>query len=62
MAYKDFTDQRDWPSKQLSLYSSLLSGTPVSPNTTTTVTEPGRRSTSPPSAAARAAVFARVSR
>lgn len=40
MAYKDFTDQRDWPSKQLSLYSSLLSGTPVSPNTTTTVTEP----------------------
>lgn len=40
MAYKDFTDQRDWPTKQLSLYSSLLSGTPVSPNTTTTVTEP----------------------
>jgi hypothetical protein len=40
MAYKDFTDQRDWTSKQLGLYSQLLGGTPVSPNTTTTVTEP----------------------
>lgn len=40
MAYKDFMDQRDWPTKQISLYSQLLSGTPVSPNTTTTVTEP----------------------
>ncbi len=40
MAYKDFTDQRDWPSKQLSLYSQLLSGTPVGNNTSTTVTEP----------------------
>ena len=40
LAYKDFTDQRDWPTKQLSLYSQLLSGTPVSPNTSTTVTQP----------------------
>lgn len=40
MAYKDFTNQRDYPSQQLSLYSQLLSGTPVTPNTTTTKTEP----------------------
>lgn len=40
LAYKDFTEQRDWPTKQLSLYSQLLSGTPVTPNTSTTVTEP----------------------
>lgn len=40
LAYKDFTAQRDWPSQQLSLYSQLLSGTPVQQNTTTTVTEP----------------------
>lgn len=40
LAYKDFTQQRDYPSQQLSLYSQLLSGTPVQPNTSTTVTEP----------------------
>jgi len=40
LAYKDFTAQRDWPSQQLSLYSQLLSGTPVQQNTTTSVTEP----------------------
>lgn len=40
LAYKDFLEQRDWPAKQLSLYSQLLSGTPVSPSTTTTTTEP----------------------
>ncbi len=40
LAYKDFVAQRDWPSQQLSLYSQLLSGTPVQQNTTTTVTEP----------------------
>lgn len=40
IAYKDFLEQRDWPSKQLSLYSQLLSGTPVSPSTSTTTTEP----------------------
>lgn len=40
LAYKDFLEQRDWPSKQLSLYSQLLSGTPVSPSTSTTTTEP----------------------
>ena len=40
MAYKDFTNQRDYPSQPLSLYSQLLSGTPVTPNTTTTKTEP----------------------
>lgn len=40
LAYKDFIEQRDWPSKQLSLYSQLLSGTPVTPSTTSTTTEP----------------------
>lgn len=40
MAYQDFINQRDWPSKQLSLYSQLLSGTPVNPSSTTTTTEP----------------------
>jgi hypothetical protein len=40
LAYKDFTQQRDYPSQQLSLYSQLLSGTPVQANTSTTVTEP----------------------
>lgn len=40
VAYKDFLEQRDWPSKQLSLYSQLLSGTPVTPSSTTTTTEP----------------------
>ena len=40
LAYKDFIEQRDWPSKQLSLYSQLLSGTPVTPSSTTTTTEP----------------------
>lgn len=40
LAYKDFIEQRDWPSKQLSLYSQLLSGTPVTANSTSTTTEP----------------------
>lgn len=40
MAYNDFVQQRDWPSNQLKLYSQLLSGTPVSPSTTSTVKEP----------------------
>lgn len=40
LAYKDFQNQRDYPSQQLSLYSQLLSGTPVQPNTTTTKTDP----------------------
>jgi len=40
LAYKDFIEQRDWPSKQLSLYSQLLSGTPVTQSSTTTTTEP----------------------
>ena len=40
VAYKDFIEQRDWPSKQLSLYSQLLSGTPVTPSSTTATTEP----------------------
>jgi hypothetical protein len=40
LAYKDFQEQRDWPTKQLSLYSQLLSGTPVSANTSTTTTAP----------------------
>ena len=40
LAYGDFQAQRDYPSKQLSLYSQLLSGTPVQQNTTTSVTQP----------------------
>ena len=40
LAYKDFVEQRDWPSKQLSLYSQLLSGTPVTPSSSTTTIEP----------------------
>lgn len=40
LAYKDFINQRDWPAQQLSLYSQLLSGTPVTPSSSTTVTEP----------------------
>lgn len=40
LAYKDFAQQRDWPAQQLSLYSQLLSGTPITPQTTTTTTEP----------------------
>lgn len=37
-AYNDFVAQRDWPSKQLSLYSQLLSGTPVADKSTSTTT------------------------
>jgi len=40
LAYQDFAAQRDYPAKQLQLYSQLLSGTPITPNTTTSVTEP----------------------
>lgn len=40
LVYKDFIEQRDWPSKQLSLYSQLLSGTPVTPSSSSTTTEP----------------------
>ena len=40
LAYQDFTAQRDYPAQQLQLYSQLLSGTPITPNTTTSVTEP----------------------
>lgn len=40
LAYKDFIEQRDWPSKQLSLYSQLLSGAPVTPSSNVTTTEP----------------------
>lgn len=40
MAYQDFQTQRDWPAKQLSLYSQLLSGTPISPNSSTATTTP----------------------
>lgn len=40
LAYKDFAAQRDYPAQQLSLYSQLLSGTPVTPSTSTTTTEP----------------------
>lgn len=40
LAYQDFQSQRDWPAKQLSLYSQLLSGTPISPNSSTATTTP----------------------
>lgn len=40
LAYQDFQNQRDWPSKQLQLYSQLLNGTPVTPSTTTSTTTP----------------------
>ena len=40
LAYKDFQDQRAYPTQQLSLYSQLLAGSPVQSNTTTSTTEP----------------------
>lgn len=40
MAYKDFTNQRDYPAQQLAMYSQLLGGVPVTPTSTTTTTEP----------------------
>ena len=40
LAYQDFQNQRDYPIKQLSLYSQLLSGSPVQSNTSTTTTGP----------------------
>jgi hypothetical protein len=40
LAYQDFKNQRDYPAQQLSLYSQLLSGTPVTPSTSTSVTTP----------------------
>lgn len=40
LGYQNFTDQRDWPAKQLQLYSQLLSGQPVTPQATTTTTAP----------------------
>ena len=40
MGYQDFINQRDYPAEQLSLYSQLLSGTPITANSTTTTTEP----------------------
>lgn len=36
IAYQDFLNQQNWENQQLSLYSQLLSGTPVEPTTTTT--------------------------
>lgn len=40
LAYQDFQDQQNWKNNQLSLYSQLLSGTPVNPSTSTTTTTP----------------------
>ncbi len=40
LAYQNFTEQRDWPAKQLQLYSQLLSGQPVTPSTDTVTTAP----------------------
>jgi len=39
-AYQAFLDQKNYPAQQLSLYSQLLSGTPVTPQTTTTTSTP----------------------
>jgi len=41
MAYQDFLNQRQQPMDQLSYYSSILHGIPVTPNTSTTVSQPG---------------------
>ena len=38
--YQDFLNQRDYYNNQLAQYSSLLQGTPITPNTTTTSTAP----------------------
>ena len=40
LANQDFANQRDYPNQQLAMYSQLLSGTPITPQTTTSVTEP----------------------
>lgn len=40
LAQQDFTNQRDWPAKQLQLYAQLLNGQQVTPSTTTTTTAP----------------------
>jgi len=40
MGYQDFKNQRDYPAQQLQLYSQLLSGTPITPTSTTTTTQP----------------------
>lgn len=40
LAQQDFNNQRDWPAKQLQLYSQLLSGQQITPSTTTTTTQP----------------------
>lgn len=40
LAQQDFQNQRDWPAKQLQLYSQLLSGQQISPSTSTTTTGP----------------------
>lgn len=38
LAYSDFENQQNWGNQQLSLYSQLLSGTPVSASTSTSTT------------------------
>lgn len=40
IAYQDFISQRDYPAQQLAMYSQLLSGTPITPTTTSTTTQP----------------------
>ena len=40
LAQQDFTNQRDWPAKQLQLYSQLLNGQQITPSTTTSTTTP----------------------
>lgn len=40
LAYQDFVNQRDYPANQLSRYSQMLQGTPVTPTSTSSTTEP----------------------
>jgi hypothetical protein len=40
LAYQDFVNQRDYPKQQAQFYQSLISGTPVTPSSTTSTTTP----------------------
>lgn len=40
LAYQDFVNQRDYPKQQAQFYQSLISGTPVTPSSTSSTTTP----------------------
>ena len=40
LAYQDFTAQRDYPKQQMNWYANILNGTPGTPSSTATTTEP----------------------